>query len=174
MLNEKRITEAKSNFNSYLREGLIKKEPFKSIIFETYMRNHRESLIVAEELFKENKSSLWVIVTSYYSMFYIANAILYKLGYKIGSSLTHKVTADSLIFLVRNKLKERLIEDYEIASNDAIILSSNIIQSYEYERTKRSVFQYETTEEIKKVKAQTSLNRAKEFSKEVEKLILNL
>jgi len=36
---------------------------------------------------------------------------------------------------------------------------------------KRSVFQYETTEEIKKAKAKTSLERAKRFAFEMEKLL---
>ena len=61
MLSTERIKEAESKVKSYLSEGLLKKENFKSIIFETYLRNHRESLIVARKMFNENLSNLWVV-----------------------------------------------------------------------------------------------------------------
>ncbi len=171
MLSEERIKEAKDNVKSYLSEELIKKELFRKIVFETYMRNHRESLLVAKKLFEENLSNLWTIVVSYYSMFYLANAMLYKLGYKVSSKVAHKVTSDALIVFVRNKLKDNLIEDYELASNEALNLSDNLLQSYDSERLKRSIFQYESAEEIKTAKAKTSLTRAEYFSKEIEKMI---
>jgi len=66
-----------------------------------------------------------------------------------------------------------LIEDYELASSEALIISDNFLQNYDFEREKRSIFQYETTEEIKINKAKTSLDRAELFSKEIEKLLLD-
>ena len=125
------------------------------------------------KLFNENWSNLWVVVIGYYSMFYIANALIYKLGYKVGSKVAHKVTSDALIVFVRNKLKDHLIEDYELASSEALAISDNFLQNYDFERVKRSVFQYESTEEVKAAKAKTSLDRAEEFSKEIEKLLLD-
>ncbi|MBI2107287.1 hypothetical protein HYT57_04865 [Candidatus Woesearchaeota archaeon] len=172
MLSNERIKEAETCVKSYLAEGLLKKEKFRSIVFETYIRNHRESLLIARKLFNENLSNLWVVVISYYSMFYIANAFLYKLGHKVGQKVAHKVTSDALIVFVRNKIKNNLIEDYELASNEALILSDNILQNYDLERIKRSIFQYESTEEIKFAKAKTSLDRAEQFSKEIEKLAM--
>ena len=172
MLSDGRIKEAESGISSYLADGLLKKEKLRDIVFETYIRNHRESLLVARKLFNENLSNLWVVVISYYSMFYIANALLYKLGYKVGSKVAHKVTSDALIVFVRNKLRDQLIEDYELASGEALAISDNFLQNYDFERVKRSAFQYESTEEIKAAKAKTSLNRAEEFSKEIEKLLM--
>ncbi len=171
MLSNERIKEAQSCVKTYLSDGLIKKEQFRSIVFDTYLRNHRESLFVARKLLDEKISHLWVVVISYYSMFYLANALLYKLGYKIGSKVAHKVTSDALIVFVRNKLKESLIEDYELANTEALGLSDNLLQNYDLERLKRSIFQYESTEEIKAAKAQISLQRAEEFSKEIEKML---
>lgn len=171
MLSKDRVKEAENNMKTYLSDGLIKKESFKDIVYHTYMRNHRESLIVAKKLSNENLSNLWIVVISYYSMFYIANAVLYKMGYKIGYKIAHKITSDALIVLIRDKLTDNLIEDYEIAGNEALALSDNLLQNFDYERVKRSAFQYETTEEIKKAKANTSLKRAEEFSAEMEKLI---
>ena len=104
-------------------------------------------------------------------MFYIANAMLYKIGYKIGSKVAHKVTSDALIVFVRNKLTDHFIENYELASNEALTLSDNILQSYDLERIKRSIFQYESTEQFKTSKAKTSLERAEEFSKQIEEMM---
>src|SRR3989344_354024 len=111
MLSEKRIKEAESNVKSYLSEGLIKKEQFNSIVFNVLINNSNESIETATFLSNNKKSNLWIIVCSYYSMFYIANAVLYKLGYKIGDKISHKVTSDALIIYVRNKLKENIIEN---------------------------------------------------------------
>ena len=104
-------------------------------------------------------------------MFYLANALLYSIGYKIGSKVAHKVTADALIVFVRNRLKDHLIEEYELAGGEALALSDNLLQNFEFERQKRSVFQYESTEEIKAAKAKTSLERAEEFGKEIEQML---
>lgn len=175
MLDEKRILEAKANVKTYLAEQFLVKTSFKPIIFETYLRNHRESLDVAENLYQTGSSHLWTVVVSYYSMFYIANAVIYRKGFKIGHKLAHKVTADVLIDLVRNKLKKSLLEEYEKLQEEALAIAAaradNIISSFDQERTKRALFQYETTDEIKSSKAATSFQRAKEFSFEMQKLL---
>ena len=100
-------------------------------------------------------------------MYYAANAVLYRIGYKVGRKVSHKVTADALIVLARNKLMKSLLEDYE----DALSQTNEILASLDKEREKRSVFQYETTEDVKKAKASTSLERAKLFVFEMEKLL---
>ena len=172
MLTNERIKEAQTNINSYIQQELLKKETPKEIIHNTYIKNHRESLILAKKIYEEEMSNLWTIVISYYSMFYIANALIYKTGYKVGRKIAHKITSDALIALIRNKLKEQLIEEYEIASNEALALTDTLLQNYDYERIKRSNFQYETSEEIKRAKAKTSIERAEQFSKEIEKLMI--
>jgi len=89
-MDEKRIKQAESNFKNYLKEGkIIKVDRINSLIYETYLRNARDSLNVANLLFKENTSSLWVVVSSYYSMFYMACAYLYKMGYKTKHEIVH-------------------------------------------------------------------------------------
>lgn len=176
MLDEERIKEAQKNVKGYREDNLLWKfKVFKKDILETYKRNYKESFDVAKELFDENLSNLWVVVISYYSMYYIANAVLYKNGYKVGSKVSHKVTADALIVLVRDKLKKSLIEEYEEAKEEALDImgrkTDELIESFNKEMEKRSVFQYETTEEIKKAKAKTSLERAKKFIFEMRKLL---
>ena len=109
MIDETRTKEAKNNFSRYLEEGLLKKETNEAAK-EKYIENAELSLAVASELMQSSlRPYLWVIVTSYYSMFYAANAVLLNLGYKIQDKIAHKVTNDALIVLVLNKLKLYLI-----------------------------------------------------------------
>jgi uncharacterized protein (UPF0332 family) len=152
---------------------LIRKKPDRNII-STLRINSEDSLKVADFLFKENLSPLWVIVTSYYSMYYIANAVLFKLGYKIGSQISHKVTSDALVVFVRDKLAKNLLEDFETAKNEVMDLQNltdEIIESFDFERKKRSAFQYDMTTVLKRTKAGTSLERAKKFNFELVKLL---
>lgn len=178
MLDEKRIKEAESNVRQYLEDMLLKKDENETAKL-MYIENSDLSLETAEKLLKlENENYrpyLWVIVTSYYAMYYIANAVLLGLGYKIGDKISHKVTADSLIVFVRNKLKKELIEGYEEVRDDAQELIASkvdtLIESFDFELGKRSRFQYRMEEEVKKGKAMTSLKRAKLFVFEMKKLI---
>jgi uncharacterized protein (UPF0332 family) len=172
MLNEQRIKEAEQNVKSYLEEGLLKKERFKKEIYAIFLKNAQESLDIAEFLFQHNKSDLWVIVTSYYAMYYMANTVLYKQGYKVGEKISHKVTADALIVFIRNKLRKTLIEQYEEAQQEALggIKADELITIFDLERRKRSEVQYEMKEFELHGKAKTSIDRAKEFIFELEKL----
>ena len=178
MLSEKRIKEAESNIKSYLSEGLIKKEQFNSIVFSVLMNNSNESIETAIFLSNNKKSNLWIIVSAYYSMFYIANAVLYKLGYKVGDKISHKVTSDALIVFVRDKLEESLLEDYEELKEEALLIAKNkaesLLENFDFERSKRSFIQYQTKEVEKASKAETSLKRAKQFLFEMGALINEL
>jgi uncharacterized protein (UPF0332 family) len=162
-MDEKRVKIAESNFRNYLRGGLIKEAGFTDIIYQTYLRNSAESLKVAEELSKNKTSSLWIVVSSYYSMFYIASAYIYRKGYKAGGEIVHQIINESLIVLARHDLEKHFLEEYEEEKEKALSACGNLLEGYESEKTKRSMFQYETTEMIKEGKAKTSLERAKNF-----------
>jgi len=45
----------------------------------------------------------------------------------------------------------------------ALSATPNLLDNYEFEKTKRSQFQYETTGEIKESKAKTFFRKSKEF-----------
>ena len=176
MLDKKRIKEAEDNVRSYMDEGLLKKTSINENIMNILLENARESLSVAEEVHQKKLSELWVIVCSYYTMYYYANAVLLKFGYKVGKKIVHKVTSDALIVYVRGKLKKSLIEEYEQTREEALnlagIKADSLIESFESERNKRSLIQYKTIEIEKQSKARTSLQRAKEFAKEMDKLLI--
>ena len=175
MLNNERIKQAESNVRSYLEDDLLKKIYYQDKVFKTFQRNYLESINVAKILLEKNYSHLWTIVISYYSMYYVANAVLYKIGYKIGRKIVHKVTADALIVFVRNKIKKTLLEEYEEQKEEALEIvgkkTESLLYEYEREMSKRSTIQYESTEEVKKAKAETSFDRAKRFVQEMEKLL---
>ena len=176
MMDKERIKEAQKNFTQYLQDRLIKKEK-NDTAKAMYTKNADLSLNLAEECMNSNlKPYIWVVVISYYSMFYIANAVLLELGYKTGDKIVHKVTNEALIVLVMDKIKKGLIEEYENAKEDALeiasIKSDEIIALYGLEMDKRSKFQYNMAESIQEQKANTSFKRAKQFMLEMKKLLL--
>ncbi len=176
MLSEARVKEAESNVRRYIDDGLLRKVTKPDFNVKNIMvRNCEESLKVAEIVFNNGHSYLWTVVCSYYSMFYIANAVLYGLSLKVGDKIVHKVTADALIVHIRNKLTKKLLEDYEKSKEEALqvakLESEELLRSFDSEQVKRSTFQYGMTEQVIKGKAQTSLGRAKKFVFELSKLI---
>jgi len=108
-------------------------------------------------------------------MYYIANAAILGTGHKVGDKISHKVASDALIVFVREKLKKGMLEEYEAEKEQALEIISaeadSLIESFESERKKRSIFQYRMDEEAKRSRALTSLERAKKFSFELKKLI---
>lgn len=175
MITEQRKREAKQNFAQYIEDGMIKKE-INLISKQMYLKNAELSLKLADDILQNPiKPFLWVIVISYYAMFYIANAILLHLGYKLGQKVVHKVTSDALIFLVLDKLKKELLESYEEIKQEALEIASikaeGVINNFELELEKRAQFQYNMSDDVKQQKAETSLKRAKEFIFEMKKLI---
>ena len=123
MLNNQKIRIAESNVKQYLAEGLLKKLKNKTAK-EMYIENSDLSLETAQKLLSletlRYKPYLWVIVSSYYAMYYIANAVLLNMGFKVGDKISHKVTSDALIVFARDKLKKEFIEEYENVKKDAL------------------------------------------------------
>jgi uncharacterized protein (UPF0332 family) len=176
MLDEKRVNEAHDNVKMYLADNMLEKSKITDQrITNIWVCNHKESLKVASLMLENSYSSLWAIVCSYYSMYYLANAVLYRLGYKVGDKVSHKVTADALIVYVKDKLKSSFLEDYEEAKQEAMGIAGHkadeLVESFDFERVKRNRIQYSTTETAKRAKAQTSLERARKFAFEMEKLL---
>ncbi len=201
MIDKERLAEAKRNVKQYVDDGLLKLNDKDSPRFVSFfMANAESSLRTAsvlqqisdEDSLKETlkvgstfESYLWVIVSSYYAMFYAATAILAKQGIKASGQIVHKVTADALIhFFASNEKLAKLLEQYEEAQTVGLELigreelmkkmlkkADELIVSYEGERKKRSKFQYDIGVQAKRGYAQTSLERARTFVFEINKLI---
>ena len=77
--------------------------------------------------------------------------------------------------LINDKLKAHHFENYSETRKSAFgfagINNESVLDSFDRERHKRSLLQYESTSEVKEGLAKTSLVRAKEFGFEMETLL---
>lgn len=192
MLDEKKLKETQSRIKQYLTEGVIKTKQEKEFV-SFFMKNAEKSLATATVLYdlstkRESQEKLnlvdfdgflWVVNASYYSMFYIARALLENEGIKINTDLSvHAVTFDAVItfFYLNGTLQKRLIEDFAESMEEATELlgqqkAESLVQDYFYEKRKRAQLTYSTEEVVIKAKAKTSLDRAEMFMKEIRKII---
>jgi len=165
MKNEKEVKIIESNIQIYLKDGLFKRGEYAHLT-EFYLRTAKKTLQTSDALMQVSESNelkgklgllgdfetyLWVVTTSYYSMFYIVNALLSKNGIRIGDKIAHKVASDVFYFyfIKNNKIAKELFEIYEEAKGSAMDLihyseqAEKLFQSLEYEREKRHKFQYQ-------------------------------
>jgi len=192
MLDEKLINEIKDRVTAFIKEGVIRKEKEKKFV-EFFLNNAKNSLEAAKLLFdvstKNNlKNSLgftdfngflWVINAGYYSMFYMARALLENEGIKIKTEVSiHAFTFDAMVyyFYLTGKLQKKLIEDFSYAREEASEIlgkekARELIEDYYHEKKKRATFTYEMGAIAMQNKANTSLERAKRFSEEIRKMI---
>lgn len=192
MLDEKKLLESKKRFKQYLNEGLITTKN-KSEFVDFFILNADNSLRSANALYDlstnkeiQNKTGylnfngfLWVVNASYYSMFYIARALLEKEGIKLKSELSiHLLTFDAIInfFYLNKKLEKNIVEDFVESMEETVELLGKekadlLIEDYFFEKGKRASFTYKTDEIVIKSKAKTSLERARRFVLELKKII---
>ncbi len=197
------LRKAEKNIPTYLREGMLVKDAGYSQFVLFFQDNAKMSFQLANFLFKlstdkqikkqngfpeEYECLLWVIVTAYYSMFYMANAALAKIGIKVSDKIPHKVTQDALIiyFLKSKRLAKSLLEDYKATKAEVLnlmnvneedllkdfqIKAQELVATFDYQRRRRGEFQYEIKTSAKQQVAQTSIDRAKKFIQEITLVI---
>ena len=192
MLEDKQIKEAKENAIKSINNGQIIKTK-ESRYVDFFIKNSRDSLDSAKALFelsvnKKTRDSLgmpnfngflWVINSSYYSMFYMARALLESIGVKIKTDESvHFLVFNALVyyFYSNGKLEKHFIEDFENAQEESSQIlgkekAKEMISNYSNEKEKRSRFTYEIGEIAMKSKAETSLERAKKFNEEIRKML---
>ncbi len=192
MLDNKKLKEAESRVKHYIRDGIIKTKGNKDDV-NFFLINAKNSLMSAKLLMDVSGSEelqektgylrfngyLWVINASYYSIFYMARALLDNAGIKLKSDLSiHALAFDTLIyyFYLTGKLQKKLIEIFIEAKEDAAELlgketADELIVNYFYEKRKRGRLTYETGELAMQNKAKTPIERADKFTREIQKLI---
>jgi uncharacterized protein (UPF0332 family) len=191
--DEKKLKEIQNRVKVFISEGIIKsKQPKKYVDF--FLTNANDSLKTARCIYDMStnkdyqhytgyeglKGFLWVINASYYSMFYMARALLENEGIKLKADFSiHALTFDALIhyFYLTGKLQKRLFEQYIEAQSEAIELlgkqkADELMEEYFFEKRKRGNLTYETEEFAIQSKAKTSLDRATKFYTEIS-MILN-
>jgi len=192
MLDEKKLVQSRSRVKQYLDEGIIKTKQ-KAEFVDFFLSNAEKSLNSANVLYDLSTDNdmqkkigyfnfdgfLWVVNASYYSMFYMARALLEYEGIKLKSELSiHSLTFDAIItfFYLNDKLKKRLIEDFAESLGEASEIlgkerADSLIEDYFWEKGKRANFTYNTKEIVIKAKAKTSIERARRFNEEIKKII---
>jgi len=191
-LDEKKLKEIGNRVKNFISEGTIKsKQPKKYVDF--FLTNASDSLKTARCIYDMStnkdyqqytgyeglKGFLWVINASYYSMFYMARALLENEGIKLRADLSiHALTFDALIhyFYLTGKLQKRLFEQYIEAQEEATELlgkqkADELVEEYFFEKRKRGNLTYETEEFAIQSKAKTSLDRATKFNTEIRMII---
>ena len=192
MLEEKKLKEAESRVKQFINEGIIKTKG-KPEHVDFFLKNADDSIDSAKALLElstnpEKQQSLgftsfngllWVVNASYYSMFYMARALLENCGIKIKSDLSiHSLTFDAVIyyFYLTGKLQKEFLEDFIEAKEDAAELlgkqkADELMEEYFFEKRKRGTFTYDMGAVLVKSKAKTSLERAQKFRRELKKII---
>ena len=135
----------------------------------------KEALGVGNEF----ESFLWVVVCSYYSMFYASLALLAKHNIKVeGEMSKHKAVADTLISqFIANKRLAKMLEGYEDTKETALGIigteekARELVENYDLERIKRGKLQYDLGAEAKQNLARTSLIRATAFIAEIRTIL---
>ena len=192
MLQEKKLKEAETRIKQFISDGTIKtKEKPEQVDF--YLKNADDSIDSAKALFELSTNQdkqqylgftsfnglLWVVNASYYSMFYMARALLENGGIKIKTDFSiHAVTFDSVIyyFYLTGKLQKELLDDFIEAKEDAAGLlgkqkADELMEEYFFEKKKRGTFTYDMGAILVQSKAKTSLERAQKFRRELKKII---
>jgi len=187
MLQEKEITKKEENkrfVSFYVNNALISLQAARIILETSNQQKIKQQFTFIDDSFE---AYLWVINPSYYSMFYMAGALLASEGIKINSEIgVHKKTFEALVyyFYLTNKLPKHFVELFEKAQQESLELlgkeelmasmqakTVELMKSYAYEMSKRSAFTYEIGETAKRHKAETSLQRAQEFYNELKKAL---
>ena len=192
MLDEKKLKEAENRVKQFISDGAIKSKG-KPEHVDFFLKNANDSIDSAKALFelstnpKKQESLgftsfnglLWVVNASYYSMFYMARALLENNGIKIKADLSiHAVTFDAMIyyFYLTGKLQKEFLEDFIEAKEDSAELlgkqkADELMEDYFFEKRKRGTFTYDMGTVLVESKAKTSLERAQKFKRELKKII---
>lgn len=204
MLDEKKIEEIRNLVPKLVNEGIIAKKEEHKKLTNFFVETAEDSISSAQLLYKVStnhelqdlvgfpnlKGFLWVINASYYSMFYMVNALLANSEIKIKSEIgVHKLTFDAFVyyFYLTNKIAKEYVEEFLEAMEDSSQLlgkdeqkeifkkakekAEKLVFDLDFEREKRRIFTYDLEKKKIEAKAKTSLDRATHFYMEILKLM---
>jgi len=197
MLDNKDLEIIKRNIENLMKEEKIiidKKDKGKFTNF--FLENSKKSFDSAKVLMEISNNIklkeslgypnfdgyLWVINSSYYSMFYMVRSLLENVGIKIKANSSiqsiHQIIFQALVyfFYMNKRLERKLIEDFQEASQESGEIlgkekARKLVEEYESEKEKRGRFTYELGQTAMQSKAKTSLERAKFFNQEIKKIL---
>lgn len=157
MLDNDKLKDAERRVKQFISEGMIRSKGTPEYL-DFFLKNADDSIDSAKVLFNlstdpEKQKSLgftsfngllWVVNASYYSMFYMARALLENGGIKIKTDHSiHVVTFDAVIyyFYLTGKLQKEFLEDFIEAKEDAAELlgkqkADELMEDYFFEKEK--------------------------------------
>lgn len=114
-----------------------------------------------EELDKNFNTYEWVIVMGYYAMFHSVNALLRKIGVKIGKEFAHEITINLLLYYLyyTKIIEDELLNIYENAEEKA----KDLVVSYIFAKEERTKYQYTPEQNSQRKDAEKILKDATNF-----------
>ena len=133
-----------------------------SVLFDLSRDPKKKSVVGVDLSFDGNT---WVIVSSYYSMFYMASALLAKKGLKGSAVDIHKHVKNAFlhVYIANHFLDAALGIDYTE--------SKEIAEDLMAERKKRSKYQYDVGTSALEKDSELSLKRARNFFEKARVLV---
>jgi uncharacterized protein (UPF0332 family) len=121
------------------------------------------------ELSKDDSFYDWVIISSYYSMFHMAQALLATKKIKIRKIRVHEATlcAFAKEFILSKELEDELFFIYKDAESKA----EELFNALSEEKEKRGDFTYERLPKANQAPAEESIKNATQFLKEIETIL---
>ncbi len=125
-----------------------------------------------EESDPEFNTYEWVIIMSYYSMFHSINALLRKIGVRVGKQYAHEITINLLLyyFYFTKIIEEELLKIYKNAEEKA----RGLVVSYIFAKEERTKYQYKVNLESQKEDAEKILDDAVNFVGRLKDIDKNL
>ena len=166
------LAKAKKQYDEALEAGQIEKSASIRAHAPFFLKLSEKSISTAGLLFEISGNDsrkkdmslpssyegyLWVIVTSYYSMFYMASGLIALKEIKMGNESTHKNVRNAFfrLYIENNNLEKQLGIDYSEVKE----MAEDLMR----EREKRSRYQYNVGTPAMKTDAEVSLRRARNF-----------
>lgn len=176
---ESDIKRAMEEYEQSLKAGQIKKSDGNKRFARFFFERSQNSLLTAGILYQisnnpADKSFLkiddsyeafmWTIVSSYYSMFYMASALIARKGIKVGEIDVHKNVKNAFLrlYIENSDLERKLGIDYTACKE--------IAQDLMAEREKRSKYQYDIGMSALKKDAETLVRCARNFFEKTRRL----
>ncbi len=175
-------TIMRNRYEVFKKQGFIEENsPAVKHLHQNYLDAAEETFLTAQLIYKassDNKikelveldpsycSFRWVIIISYYAMFYAATSILSLLKIKIGEKETHMATLSTLYqhLVLTKRLEETLFEKYKNAQEK----SFEIIEKYTGGMIKRRTATYDFSKSIGEEDSKQILADAQEIVKQMK------
>ena len=141
--------------------NLYKKKAEKSFMISTFLLNAAKDEKIGEANGLPGRLFLnyWIITISYYSMLYIAKALILTKGYETDDHFSTQIALGKLFVIIEELEKE----DLEILDQSYKILEDEYITYFETARKESKISRYAAIKSYERQRVETIYNNAKEF-----------